>query len=333
MKSFKIMFFLTTILGTLITISSNSWMSMWMGLEINLLSIIPLLSSNNQTNSAEASIKYFITQVLASNIILMSILCMFNMNSQINQDFPYNKMIQSALFLKMGAAPFHVWFPEVLEGLSWINCMMILTWQKIAPMIILMNWSQEKFINLITIVSITVGSIIGFNQISIRKIMAYSSISHTGWMLAAMTSTKSLWLIYFLIYSFISINILMIFNKMNIKNISQIAMIYKNMKLFGLIFSMNFLSLGGLPPFLGFFPKWLTIQQMMLMNNTTLALIMILLTLIATFFYLRLGMTPMMMANKVNLAKNSMKINFYITMSNIVSITSLLGCTFMLNPM
>nr|AXS66121.1 NADH dehydrogenase subunit 2 [Chrysomeloidea sp. 8 KM-2017] len=334
LKSFKIVFFLTTIMGTLITISANSWMSMWMGLEINLLSILPLLSSNNQANSIEASIKYFITQVLASNIILMSILCTFNFNSQIDQMPAMFKILQSAIFLKMGAAPFHSWFPEVLEGLSWMNCLMILTWQKIAPMIILMNSiKQEMFIYSIMIMSMLIGGILGFNQMSIRKIMAYSSINHVGWMIAAMMSTKTLWITYFCIYFVISLNIILIMNQMNVKNISQLTMLFKQTKFMGLIFSMNFLSLGGLPPFLGFFPKWLAIQQMLVMNEMALALIMIILTLVATFFYLRLSLVPMMMANKVDLGKNSMKMNFYLALSNYLSIISLITCAILLNPM
>nr|APX40226.1 NADH dehydrogenase subunit 2 [Cryptocephalus tibialis] len=327
------LFFITMIMGSMITISSNSWLGMWIGLEINLLSIIPLLSMNDRTNSAEASIKYFITQVTASNIILLAIICMFFNNEQINNDFYLIKMIQSALFIKMGAAPFHSWFPEVMEGLSWMNCLIILTWQKIAPMIILMSLiNQELFIYFIIIFSSMIGSILGFNQTSLRKIMAYSSINHIGWMIAAMLSMKSIWIIYFLIYSIISANIVWIFSIVNVKTISQISTIFKNNSLMSLMFSMNFLSLGGLPPFIGFLPKWLTIQQLIFMNNYFIALLMILLTLIAMFFYLRMSIIPMTLIHQSNMMKNSSKINFTITFSNIISLTALVTIGFMVNP-
>nr|APX40135.1 NADH dehydrogenase subunit 2 [Cryptocephalus lusitanicus] len=327
------MFFTTMIMGSMVTISSNSWMGMWIGLEINLLSIIPLLSVNNQINSTEASIKYFITQVTASNIILMAIICMFYHNEQINNDFILIMMIQSALFIKMGAAPFHAWFPEVMDGLSWINCLIILTWQKIAPMIILMSViKQEMFIYMVILMSSMIGSIIGFNQISLRKIMAYSSINHIGWMIAAMMSAKSIWMIYFFIYTIISINIIWIFDKINVKTISQISILFTNNKMLGLMFSMNFLSLGGLPPFLGFLPKWFTIQQLIFMNNYIIALLLIAFTLITMFFYLRMALIPMTMANQVDLVKIPKKINFIVTFSNIISLTALTMIGFMLSP-
>nr|APX40668.1 NADH dehydrogenase subunit 2 [Cryptocephalus aureolus] len=327
------MFLTTLIMGSLMTISSNSWMGMWIGLEINLLSIIPLLSANEQTNSAEASIKYFITQMMASNIILMAIICMFYNNEQIYNDFHLTAMIQSSLFIKMGAAPFHAWFPEVMEGLSWFNCLIILTWQKIAPMIILMALiKQEIFIYLIILMSLMIGSIMGFNQISLRKIMAYSSINHIGWMIAAMISAKSIWMIYFVIYSLISVNIVWVFHLMKVKNITQISNLFKNNKLSSLMFSMNFLSLGGLPPFLGFFPKWLTIQQLIYSENYPIALIMILLTLIAMFFYLRMSLIPMTLINSMNLTKIASKINFLIYFTNIISLSALVTVGFMFNP-
>nr|QUB07072.1 NADH dehydrogenase subunit 2 [Cryptocephalus flavolimbatus] len=331
-KSFKILFFASMIMGSMITISSNSWMGMWMGLEINLLSMIPLLSENSQTNSAEASIKYFITQMTASNIILMTIICMFHYNDQMYSNFNFIVLIQSALFIKMGTAPFHFWLPEVIDGLTWINCLIILTWQKIAPMIILMSIISPKlFIFTVILMSTMMGSLMGFNQISLRKIMAYSSINHMGWMIAAMLSTKPIWLLYFLIYSLITINVVWIFNSTNIKNINQIPTLFKN-KVLTLFFSLNFLSLGGLPPFIGFLPKWLTVQQMIFMNNYIIAMLMILFTLIAMFFYLRISLIPMVLSNKENLVKITNKINFIVLFTNSISLIALASIGFMVNP-
>nr|QGA73990.1 NADH dehydrogenase subunit 2 [Cryptocephalus flavolimbatus] len=332
MKSFKITFFTAMITGSMITISSNSWMGMWIGLEINLLSIIPLLSTNFRTNSAEASIKYFITQMTASNIILMAIICMLHYNEQISNNFNLTSVIQSALFIKMGAAPFHMWLPEVVDGLSWINCLIVLTWQKVAPMIILMNViNQEIFIYLVILLSSMIGSLMGFNQVSLRKIMAYSSINHMGWMIAAMLGAKSIWWIYFMIYSIITISVIWIFHLTNIKNLIQIPSLFKN-KILALFFSMNFMSLGGLPPFLGFLPKWLTIHQLIFMDNYITALILIMLTLIALFFYLRVSLIPLTLGGQENLVKIPNKINFIVTFNNMVSLVALMGIGFMINP-
>nr|APX40811.1 NADH dehydrogenase subunit 2 [Smaragdina concolor] len=326
------MFFITMMAGSLITISSHSWVGMWIGLEINLLSIIPLLSSSSNTSSAEATIKYFITQAMASNILLMSIILMIFMEEQ-NPPAAMNLWLitQTALFIKMGAAPFHAWFPEVMEGLSWMNCLIMLTWQKIAPMVVLMNiLKSSMYFMFIIVFSALVGTILGLNQISLRKIMAYSSINHISWMISAMMSVKSLWLIYFLIYATISANILFVLNHFKISFINQIPMIMHNSKLLSLMYSLNFFSLGGLPPFLGFLPKWLTIQCLIQMNNTMLAIFLTVITLIAMFFYLRISFSAIILATNKPL-KLPTSVNFIFMVTNTWSLASLLLCCLLFN--
>nr|APX40356.1 NADH dehydrogenase subunit 2 [Stylosomus ilicicola] len=322
------------ITGLMITISSNSWMSMWIGLEVNLLSIIPLLSTNKLYNSAEATIKYFITQVMASSIFLMSIILMINSNEQLFfQQSNLLMITQSALFIKMGAAPFHAWFPEVMEGLSWSNCMIMLTLQKIAPMIILLNIIKPSLlIFLVIMTSLIVGGLFGINQVSIRKIMAYSSINHIGWMIAAMLSMKSLWSLYFIIYSTISANIIFILNVANLKTIGQISLIFKTNKINSLFFSMNFFSLGGLPPYFGFLPKWFTIQQLNLNNYLFLSIFMLVITLVTLYFYLRMSFSSLMMASEAPFTKTENKINPLIFILNVWSLLGLASCCFFMNP-
>nr|APX39888.1 NADH dehydrogenase subunit 2 [Lachnaia cylindrica] len=327
------MFFTTTVVSTLITISSHSWMGMWIGLEINLLSITPLLSSSNNSNSAEATIKYFIAQAMASNILLMSIILMITLGEQSPPTLNSLWIIaQSALFIKMGAAPFHAWFPEVMSGLSWPNCLLMLTWQKIAPMIILMNIiKQSLFITAIIVLSALIGTILGINQVSLRKIMAYSSINHIGWMTAAMMSAQYLWTLYFFIYSLISINILLIFRYFKINLISQIAEILSNEKLSSLLYSLNFFSLGGLPPFLGFLPKWLTIQYLVSENNNALAIFLSVITLIAMFYYLRISFTAILLTTSKLLTSPRSSLKYLLMMSNAWSLAGLLLCCSLLN--
>nr|APX39966.1 NADH dehydrogenase subunit 2 [Lachnaia hirta] len=327
------MFFATTIISTLITISSYSWMGMWIGLEINLLSIIPLLSSGNNSSSAEAAIKYFIVQAMASNILLMSIILMISLDEQSTPTLNSLWIItQSALFIKMGAAPFHAWFPEVMSGLSWGNCLLMLTWQKIAPMIILMNIiKQNIFITATIVLSALIGTILGINQINLRKIMAYSSINHIGWMIAAMMSAQHLWVLYFLIYTAISINIVVVLGLLKVNFISQIAEILNNAKFTSLLYSLNFFSLGGLPPFLGFLPKWLTIQYLTSENNVALAIFLSVITLVAMFYYLRIGFTSILLTNSKSLNVKANNLKYLPMVSNIWSLAGLLLCCFALN--
>nr|YP_009185840.1 NADH dehydrogenase subunit 2 [Gabronthus thermarum]ALO70579.1 NADH deshydrogenase subunit 2 [Gabronthus thermarum] len=328
------MFFNSLMIGTLISISSTSWIGMWMGLEINLLSIIPLMNSKNNLLSSEASLKYFITQALASTTLIFSIIFMLN-NIPLLFNFKNNLMLMfnSALLTKMGAAPFHFWFPEIIDGLSWLNSLMILTWQKIAPMIILMyNLNFPLFFNFIIITSMLISGIMGFNQTSLRKILTYSSINHIAWMMAAMFNYESIWFFYFIVYTIITINIILIFNLINVFYMKQLFIMLNNNFPLKFFFIMNFLSLGGLPPFLGFMPKWLTIENLVKNNMMTLAIIMVILTLITLFFYIRLTFSTLtLIINEPNFSLKNKFNSFFIMSSNFLSITSLVLCTILLN--
>nr|ALO77309.1 NADH deshydrogenase subunit 2 [Byrrhinus sp. BYR01] len=302
MKNFKIMFYSTLMAGTMISISASSWLGMWLGLEINLLSIIPLMITKKTILSNESALKYFITQAIASTIILFSALLFMNKimsNYDINQ--PLSMMIMdSALLIKMGAAPFHFWFPEVMEGLQWMNCLIMLTWQKIAPMIILMyNMTNMVMIALVIITSMAISGIMGLNQTSLRKILTYSSINHIGWMLSSMMFVQKIWMIYFTTYTLITINLVLMFSLTNAFSIKQMftSMTSSNMKI---LFSLNFFSLGGLPPFLGFFPKWLTIQTLIENNMLILTFIMTIMTLLTLYFYMRIAFTAMLLVKNEN---------------------------------
>nr|YP_009701194.1 NADH dehydrogenase subunit 2 [Idgia oculata]QEQ14400.1 NADH dehydrogenase subunit 2 [Idgia oculata] len=327
MKFYKLVFFNTLIMGTLISISSSSWLGMWMGLEINLISMIPLLTNKN-SYSSEAAIKYFITQALASMIILM-IIIMVSLYFSLNILYikSYLMILNSALLTKMGAAPFHFWFPEVMEGLNWMSSLLMLTWQKIAPMILLMYNSQiNNYFMIIIILSMLISGILGFNQISLRKILAYSSINHIGWMLPAILLSWSIWLIYFSIYFLITLNILIFFNYFNIFYIKQLIPIINFNFTLKIFFLSNFLSLGGLPPFLGFLPKWFLINELVKNNFYFLSMLMILLTLLTLFYYIRITLSALMLNfnNKIYFNNIINKLLILINFLNLMSLPMLI---------
>nr|QUE27779.1 NADH dehydrogenase subunit 2 [Syritta pipiens] len=296
-NSSKIMFFFILMVSTMITISANSWLSAWMGLEINLLSFIPLMSENNLMSN-EASLKYFLTQALASSILLFSTILFLYMNNLMNyiNTNPYiNMMILSSLFMKSGTAPFHFWFPNVMEGLNWTNALILMTWQKIAPLMLISYLTIKFMMFCCILLSIIIGSLGGLNQTSLRKLMTFSSINHLGWMLMSMYSSESLWILYFMFYSFLSFNLIFLFNMFKLYHINQLFSLFffnKNLKF---MLFLNLLSLGGLPPFLGFIPKWMTIQYLTMNNQLFMLTIMIVMTLITLFFYLRLCYTAFML--------------------------------------
>nr|AOY39539.1 NADH dehydrogenase subunit 2 [Scolytinae sp. BMNH 1040075] len=296
-------------LGSLISISSMSWFCTWIGLEINLLSFIPLMKTPNSKYSSESISKYFMTQAMASFILLFSVIIStnsmkfsFELNSQI-----MNIMMSSAIMMKMGAAPLHFWLPEVASGISWNSNSILLTWQKIAPMVIMSYLElMPKLMMFFILTSSIMGSMMGLNQTCMRKILAYSSINHMSWMLASIMCTMNTWLVYFTIYSMMNIVIILYLKSWKILFISQLNNIKNSSD--KIMFMMNFFSLGGLPPFTGFVPKWITIQQ--LSNNSffMLATIMIVFTLLTLFFYLRITFSSMSLyssTTNMNKSKNN----------------------------
>nr|YP_001974566.1 NADH dehydrogenase subunit 2 [Rhagophthalmus ohbai]BAF52859.1 NADH dehydrogenase subunit 2 [Rhagophthalmus ohbai] len=334
-KTFKLIFMSILLISTMISISSYSWFGMWMGLEINLIAIIPILQMNNNYLSAESSIKYFIVQAVASTMILMSIII-----SSFKSKILFNELSSSSILMmnlslltKMGMAPFHFWFPEVLEGLSWMNCILILTWQKLAPMVLLMyNMEFSKIFIIIIIMGVIISGVMSFNQVSIRKLMAYSSINHMSWMISSMLVLKTIWMIYFLIYSLMTLNILMILNYYKIFFLNQLFQTMNNFTSMKFFFILNFLSLSGIPPFIGFFPKWLTIQMLTNEKMYFLTFIMVIFTLIMIFIYMQISISSLMLS----INENSWKTNIFnksMTMMtlNFILISSLIMVTLLFN--
>nr|ARH53740.1 NADH dehydrogenase subunit 2 [Calomicrus pinicola] len=328
------LFFNSMMIGTLIAISAYSWLNMWIGLEINLLSIIPLMKSYNNSFPAEATLKYFITQALASTFILFSIISMLNSSEymiEITSNF-YFILLNSALFTKMGAAPFHTWFPEVLDGLNWSNNLILLTWQKIAPMVLVMyNMKMNLFFSFIILFSSIISGIFGLNQISLRKIMAYSSINHIAWMLSSMLNLKLIWVSYFLIYSIITSNLIFMFMLLNVFTLTQLFSSLNLNKLIKLLFICNFLSLGGLPPFLGFLPKWLVINQLINSKFYFLATLLIIFTLVTLYFYIRMTFSSLSISMSETLLISLKIKNFLTVILTIFSLMSLILCTSIFN--
>nr|UFZ13804.1 NADH dehydrogenase subunit 2 [Neochauliodes bachmanus] len=323
MNSSKIIFFFCLILGTLLAVSSNSWLGAWMGLEINLLSFIPLMSNLKNILSNESALKYFLVQALASSILLFSVILFFINSSYLVIKYqPLSQlMINSALLLKMGAAPFHFWFPSVMENLNWINCLILMTWQKLAPLMLMSYCFNSDFIYLITLLSLLVGAIGGFNQLNLRSLMAYSSISHLGWILISMIYSEIMWITYYLFYIILSSIIVLFFQSFSLFFFNQIySMNFDPYMKFMMM--TNMLSLGGLPPFLGFLPKLLVINLLASNQMYFMIFSMVMLTLITLFYYLRITYSAfMLMYPSLKWLDSSLntKINVHIYL-NVISI-------------
>nr|ABB81904.1 NADH dehydrogenase subunit 2 [Timema californicum] len=325
MNFMSIIFLITLMIGTLISISSNSWLGVWMGLEINLLSFIPLISSTNNLLSSESALKYFLIQAIASVILILSIILMLSIKSMTVQIYMNTlplMLILSALMAKSGVAPLHFWFPEVMEGLTWMNCLILMTWQKIAPLLIMShNMFMGEFTFMVVTSSIVVGALGGLNQTSMRKILAYSSIGHLGWMLIALMESEYISTFYLSIYLMITSAVVLI---LYMKSINHINQTFGNLNLspmMKLALFINLLSLGGLPPFLGFLPKWLVIQYLLSQNQMPLLIIMVMGTLVTLFYYMTVSYSSLMI--------NSLQLKWNLLTSNNTFKTSMMLITSM----
>nr|WPV76797.1 NADH dehydrogenase subunit 2 [Phlebotomus chinensis] len=335
----KTLFMTTLIIGIIITISSNSWLSVWMGLEINLLSFIPLMTDEGNLYSNEASLKYFLTQAMASSLLLFSIILFLNYNLLNFNLWNINfwtklSLINLTLLIKMGSAPFHFWFPSVMNCLSWFNNWILMTIQKIAPFILIF-YSFNFYINMTSLIlSLIFGSLGGLNQTSVRKIMAYSSINHLSWMLCSIFFSKNLWLNYFFFYYFLTSSIVLLFNLFNIFYINQFFLYFNNNLTIKFSIFILLLSLGGLPPFLGFFPKWLVIQYLMFNNFYFILLLMVIFTLFTLYFYLQMTYSAFMINSwnfKWNINKIKFNFNWFFMSMSFMSIFGLMFIFFIFN--
>nr|WKL05546.1 NADH dehydrogenase subunit 2 [Hippichthys albomaculosus] len=282
-------------LGTTITFSSSHWLLAWMGLEINTLAIIPLMAQHHHPRSVEASTKYFITQATAAAMILFA----SSMNAWITGQWDITSIshplplliIIMALCLKIGLAPLHTWMPEVIQGLDLTTGLILSTWQKLAPFALLIQLSNQdsKYLVYMATLSVLIGGWGGLNQTQLRKIMAYSSIAHLGWMMLVVQYNPSLTLIALTIYIFMTFSAFTLFMTNKATSINMLANSWTKSPTLTAIAPLIMLSLAGLPPLTGFGPKWLILEELTKQGLPLLATLAALSALLSLYFYLRLS--------------------------------------------
>nr|NP_008433.1 NADH dehydrogenase subunit 2 [Pelomedusa subrufa]O79671.1 RecName: Full=NADH-ubiquinone oxidoreductase chain 2; AltName: Full=NADH dehydrogenase subunit 2 [Pelomedusa subrufa]AAD05051.1 NADH dehydrogenase subunit 2 [Pelomedusa subrufa] len=284
------------ILGPIITMSSNHWITAWCGLEMNSLTMIPLIANKYQPRAIEASTKYFLTQAMASYLMLSAAL--MNMwyygqwDMQLLTDNISCTTMTVAMSIKLAAAPFHFWFPEVLQGATVLTALLLTTWQKLAPLTILVQCSQNLDTTLLIalgMTSILIGGWGGLNQTQIRKIMAFSSIAHLGWMYAILTLSPKILLLTFYLYVAMTATTFLMINVLQTNNMSAIMISWTKTPFMNTMMLLNLMSLAGLPPLTGFAPKWLILQEFTKQRLSMFASMMITSSLLSLYFYLRMS--------------------------------------------
>nr|AAX37209.1 NADH dehydrogenase subunit 2 [Notiochelidon flavipes] len=291
----KLIFTSSLLLGTTITITSNHWIMAWAGLEINTLSILPLISKSHHPRAIEAATKYFLTQATASALILFSSMTNAYHTGQwdiTQMTHPTSCLIlTSAIAMKLGMVPFHFWFPEVLQGSPLTTGLILSTAMKFPPLTLLFMTYHSLNPTLLTcmaIMSTALGGWMGLNQTQIRKILAFSSISHLGWMTIILPFSPKLTLLNFYLYTLMTTSIFLALNTIKALKLSTLITAWTKTPPLNTMLLLTLLSLAGLPPMTGFLPKWLIIQELTKQNMAPTATMISLLSLLGLFFYLRL---------------------------------------------
>nr|AHW99510.1 NADH dehydrogenase subunit 2 [Capra hircus]AQX43786.1 NADH dehydrogenase subunit 2 [Capra hircus]AQX43955.1 NADH dehydrogenase subunit 2 [Capra hircus]AQX43968.1 NADH dehydrogenase subunit 2 [Capra hircus] len=290
-----IIILMTVMLGTTIVMISSHWLLIWIGFEMNMLAIIPIMMKKHNPRATEASTKYFLTQSTASMLLMMAIIInlMFSGQWTVTKLFhPTASMLMTmALAMKLGMAPFHFWVPEVTQGIPLSSGLILLTWQKLAPMSVLYQILPSINLDLIltlSILSIMIGGWGGLNQTQLRKIMAYSSIAHMGWMTAILPYNPTMMLLNLIIYITMTSTMFLLFMANSTTTILSLSLTWNKMPIMTTLVLITLLSMGGLPPLSGFVPKWMIIQEMTKNNSIILPTLMAITALLNLYFYMRL---------------------------------------------
>jgi len=300
--------------------STPNWLTAWILLEINILRFIPLITLTKSNQETEAATKYFLAQALGSIILLLGSVIIYQPN--IHQLIIGTLIF--ALLIKLGAAPCHFWYPSVIASLSWGNCLLLSTWQKFAPVLLIkriitgnrdfFDHTYIYFIFAIAVINTTTGGVIGINQTHLRPLLAYSSIGHMGWIISGLAVNKAcLTLAYFIIYSSLVIPIFIILILINRKTIHRLHRIFKIRIVVPVIFIVLILSLAGLPPLTGFYPKLVVIHWLATSRHVILILILMG-SYINLYYYLNIRMAVIISINNwgTKALKNTENIKFIV---------------------
>nr|AIE43291.1 NADH dehydrogenase subunit 2 [Phallichthys quadripunctatus] len=319
-------------LGTTMTFASTHWYLAWMGIEINTLAIIPLMAQNHSPRTIEATTKYFFAQAAASATLLFASISNAFLTGEwdiLQAHHPLTStLIILALAMKIGLAPLHSWMPEVMQGLNLLTGLILSTWQKLAPLCLMFQIqpNNPNIFIFLGLLSIIVGGWGGFNQVQLRKILAYSSIAHLGWMILILPFSPSLTLIALSTYLLMTFSLFSSFMLIRTTHINSLATAWAKAPAITASVPLILLSLGGLPPLTGFLPKWLILQELIKQNLAPIALLAALSSLFSLYFYLRLVYAialTMPPNNPAGTLSWRLKINYNITLPALTTSTTI----------
>ena len=312
---------LSSILGMLVMISSNDLMVFYIGLELQSLALYVLASFNrDQLKSSESGLKYFVLSALSSGLLLYGCSLIYGFSGSTNFDIISNTVnsnhygltfgivfILVGLSFKISAVPFHMWAPDVYEGSPTPVTLFFSVVPKIAALTVFIRFLYVPFINMmdqwqpiiifLSIASMIFGAIAAIGQKNLKRLIAYSSIGHIGYALAGLSVGTNEGLqssiVYISIYivmnlGFFSCLLMMKKNDLYFETIEDLSGLSKNHPILSLCFLIVLFSLAGIPPLAGFFAKFYIFKSVIEQSMYFLAIVGLLSTVIAAFYYLRI---------------------------------------------
>nr|AAG00694.2 NADH dehydrogenase subunit 2 [Calotes nigrilabris] len=282
------------ITSTIVVASSNNWLLAWLSLELNTLTILPMISKTKHPRAIEASTKYFLTQATASCLLLLAGTLSAGLTgtwdiTQVPNNLTSTTML-IALTMKIGTVPTHFWLPEVLQGSTLLTALLISTWQKIAPMSLLFlmsNNTQPTLTLTLGLISTAFGGWGGMNQTQLRKMMAHSSIANMGWTIIILTYEPKASMVSIFTYIILTIPTFLLMALTSTKTLQNMTTMWSTSPLATTIMALLLLSTAGLPPLTGFLPKLIIMNELVTQNLTTLATLTMMTSLLSLAFYLR----------------------------------------------
>jgi len=323
-KIFKIEYpilILSSVLGMMIMISSNDLMVFYMGLELQSLALYVLATFNrDQLKSSEAGLKYFVLSALSSGLLLYGCSLIYGFSGSTNFDIISNQLnsdeyvltfgivfILVGLAFKISAVPFHMWAPDVYEGSPTSVTLFFTMVPKIAALTVFIRFLYIPFLNLIdqwqmiiiflSIASMLFGAIAAIGQTNIKRLVAYSSIGHIGYTLAGLATGSNEGIQSSIVYMsiYVVMNLALFSCLLMLKrgetyyeNIEDLAGLSKNHPLLSLSLLVILFSLAGIPPLAGFFAKFYIFTAVLEQSMYFLAIVGLLSTVVAAFYYLRI---------------------------------------------
>nr|ASW34669.1 NADH dehydrogenase subunit 2 [Quedenfeldtia moerens] len=286
----------TLSMSTIITMSSHHWLLAWLGLEINTMAMIPIITKPHHPRATEAATKYFLVQAAAAAMILFaSIINTWQTGQWAITESTTNittTLLTLALAMKLGLAPMHFWYPEVVQGSTLNTALILSTWQKLAPFTLLymtMHHLPPNTLLTTSLLSTLIGGWMGLNQTQTRKIMAFSSIAHMGWLTAALTLNQNISLIAITVYIILTTTMFSMLTLTTTKTIKDLSTMNSHTLPTTTLTMLTLMSLGGLPPLTGFIPKWLVLKELNYYSLPLLATTLALASLPSLFFYTRMA--------------------------------------------